>query len=38
MTATSWPDRAIWPIMKFIRLISGVPAIGAPDFIETVDR
>ena len=29
---------AICPIMKFISEISGVPAIGAPDFIETVAR
>ncbi len=33
---TSW-NRAILPIMKFIRLISGVPAMGAPDFMLTVD-
>jgi hypothetical protein len=30
--------RAIWPIMKFIKLISGVPAIGTPDRILTVAK
>ena len=30
--------RASWPIIRFMSASSGVPAIGAPDSIETAAR
>ena len=30
--------RASWPIIRFMRPSSEVPAMGAPDFIETAAR